>query len=115
MDGFHFYSKPLPLSKADVETLADIFKGSGPFTRYRGAKKCDGFHPDYCVEWKFDESPIQVLICFGCGEAKVRAEGSALHYDTRDDGEKALRALLIDRRQERPKSNVWYLQPRSSR
>ncbi len=53
------------------ERLKTLLSDPGSYAAYSGEKKCGGFHPDHAVEWTAGGRTYQVLICFGCFEAKI--------------------------------------------
>jgi hypothetical protein len=102
--GFRFYEKKLPLTDEDIETLREVFTTTETFRKRRGEKKCDGFHPDYCAEWRQGDTQVQILICLGCSEAKVYGRWKGLYYDLSSSSREQLKTLLNHRWQNRPKS-----------
>lgn len=97
-----FYQEPLPLRDETKAKLTRIFHATGPTLPWRGEKLCGGFHADYLIEWRRAEKPLlRVLVCFGCGELKLRVANFG-RYDLTKEGEQALRAALKGYRQHRP-------------
>lgn len=104
--GYPFYPKPLSLTDADAATLRSILDGTDAFTKAAigETKKCGGadFHPDFCATWTKGKETIHVLICFGCGEAKVVGHSTELHLHLAGLD---LHRLLKGRNQSRPRSS----------
>jgi hypothetical protein len=93
---FSFYAEALTIDSADVAELRRIIADAASYKKYRGPKKCGGFHPDYAVAW--DE--FTVLICFGCGEIKILGPGGESIFDMRNPGE--LKQVLKKYQRNRP-------------
>ena len=102
--GYPFYEELLSLEKEDAEKLTTLFSDEKNFSRYRGAKECGGYHPDYCAEWKTAEGPISALICLGCDEVKMYGPQCELHCDFPEAG--ALSQLFTVYRKNRPPRKV---------
>ena len=97
-----FYQEPLALREETKTALTRIFHATGPTLPWRGEKLCGGFHADYLIEWRRAEKPLlRALVCFGCGELKLRVADFG-RYDLTKEGEQALRAALKGYRQHRP-------------
>jgi hypothetical protein len=79
--GWRFYAQPLELKAEDARRLTALFCGKSSFQKYRGEKKCGGFHPDWCVEWRNGHEVCRALLCFGCSEMKAFGPWAALHCD----------------------------------
>jgi hypothetical protein len=60
------------------------------FSKYGGPKPCGGFHADYCLEWKDGEKVYQMMLCYGCDEAKFYGPEKDLHVNV---DQKALGAM----------------------
>ena len=102
LHGFPFYRETLELKAADAERLKALLSDPGSYAAYSGEKKCGGFHPDHAVEWTAGGRTYQILICFGCFEAKIYSpKGEALH-DFRLEASKQLKVLLAPYRKNRP-------------
>lgn len=80
--GFPFYAETLSLSQGDAAKLKHLASDTDSYTVATGTKKCGGFHPDYCVEWKGGGEIYRMLICFGCGEVKFYGPGVELYCDS---------------------------------
>lgn len=96
-----FYAAAQPLSagqRAELKTWI----GADTFVPYRGMKLCGGFHADYAVRWTWNKGSNEtvLLVCFGCGEARVLAAAR----DTADlaGSGKPLRSFFSAFRKERP-------------
>lgn len=75
-----FYPEPMIIEAADVERLrqlcrdAENFRGNWPST-------CGGFHADYGLRWSYGGREFDFLLCFGCGEAKLRGPCHDMYFD----------------------------------
>ena len=71
LHGFPFFEEVIRVNTEDAAKLSALCGDLKTFDRYSGAKFCDGFHPDWCVEFKNGPEVYRVLICFGCREARL--------------------------------------------
>lgn len=101
LDDQLFYASPQPVS-AERRAELESWIGADAFVPYRGLKLCGGFHADYAVRWTWDQgrSSTVLLLCFGCGEARVLA-GARDTTDLAGSG-KALQSFFGAFRKERP-------------
>lgn len=100
---FPFYKETLALSEADDRALREIVNAGGTFATLVKAKKCGGFHPDYCVEWRGDdESDYGMLVCFGCHEAELYSPGETVRFDIQGAAYAQLGSILKPYRKNRP-------------
>ena len=102
LHGFRFYRETLELKAGDADRLKALLSDPGSYAAYSGEKKCGGFHPDHAVEWTAGGRTSQVLICFGCFEAKIYGPNGEAVYDFRLEASKQLKALLAPYRKNRP-------------
>ena len=102
LHGYPFYDEPLALKGTDAERLTALFSAQKSFKRYNGNKKCSGYHPDYCVEWKAGEAATQALICLECAEIKLFGSKCELHCDLSNEAAKVLTELLSPYQKNRP-------------
>lgn len=70
LDREWFYVPAQPVPEKDAEKLRRLL-ANGLFEPWRGVKFCGGFHADYAVSFVADGVTWQVLICFGCHEARI--------------------------------------------
>lgn len=98
-----FYQSTLALSDEDDRALREIVCANDTFATFSGEKKCGGFHPDYCVEWRgTDGSTYRVLVCLGCHEAKLCGPSDVVRYDIQAAAHARLAAILTHYRMNRP-------------
>lgn len=81
LKGYPFYREPLELSEDDAEQLSAVLAKPSTWRPFTGEKKCGGFHPDYAVEFRRGSGRYLVLLCFGCGEAKLFGPLQASRYN----------------------------------
>src|SRR5262249_38836674 len=92
----------LTLKEEDAKKLTELFCAADSFEKYRGPKKCGGFHPDYCIEWQDGKDVYQVLVCFGCNEVKCYGPKSDLHCDVKKEAMEQFAKILKTYRKNRP-------------
>jgi hypothetical protein len=69
--GYPFYAQPQAIRPESKVKLTELMKDASGFTPFTGHKMCGGFHPDYAIRFKKENDSCDILICFGCGDAKV--------------------------------------------
>jgi hypothetical protein len=89
--GFPFYPEPRELLKTDRPALDKFLdKGKG-FGEYSGPSWCGDFHPDYAIRFKSGDQTFDLLLCFGCGEARIHMGDKIIYCDiNRNDWKKLL-------------------------
>lgn len=103
---FPFYQETLKPSDADAQALRDLVCADGAFRAFQGFKSCGGFHPDYCVEFQSGGTSIEMLICFGCGEARVYGSRRETYCEFEPATEETLKKLLEPYRKNRPPRKI---------
>ncbi len=100
--GWPFYTPGSGASHPEV--LRRLLADTATYGVYSGPKTCGGFHPDYAVTWESGGATRALLVCFGCGEALVVADGRSLPYDLRQPALGQLLWVLQrhDRKRPRP-------------
>jgi hypothetical protein len=81
LQGYLFYDDRLELNGEVVERLTSLLTAERSFQRRRAAKKCGGYNPDYCIEWKSNGATTHILICLECGEVKLFGPRAELYCD----------------------------------
>lgn len=71
LGGYPFYATPHKLRKNDDTKLEKLLEDAAGFVPFTGYKMCGGFHPDYAIVFKKDNVVCELLICFGCGDARI--------------------------------------------
>jgi hypothetical protein len=102
--GFPFYAEPMELKAEDAKTLTTLFTTDGSLQKFGGYKRCGGFHPDYCIEWRIGKDVVRCHVCFGCQEAKVYGPQHELYCDVSDAAYKKFQQTLKSYRKQRPAS-----------
>lgn len=98
---FPFYNPKVALAKEHQRTLQELFttKNILPFS---GEKNCGGFHPDYVLEWDFENQAAHILICFGCNEIKIVHNNKSSRHDLTPRTLEQLEEVLIHYMKKRP-------------
>ena len=96
LHGYFFYKEPVAFSREDDTMLQSLIVTAPPFERLRGMKQCFSYHPDFALQW-LDAAghSYDVLICFGCGEAKLYGPGKQLYCDVGGSSYKSLKEMLL--------------------
>jgi hypothetical protein len=102
LHGYPFYDEPIALNGTDAEHLTALFSAKKSFKRYVENKRCSGYHPEYCIDWKAGEAVTQALICLECGEIKLFGPKYELHCDLSNEAEKVVTELLSPYQNNRP-------------
>ncbi len=92
---YFFYKEPLNLSEDDEIAVSATIGSFRSFGAYAGGKMCGGFHPDANIQIKTSQQTIQVLVCFGCAEAKFIVGDEELLVDLEDDAYNTLRRICF--------------------
>ncbi|HEY1861915.1 MAG TPA: hypothetical protein VGG61_16255, partial [Gemmataceae bacterium] len=72
------------------------------FRKYAGPKRCGGYHPDWCLQWKDGDNVYQVLICFGCHKARLYGPKYEQWTDLTSESFKEFAEVLKPYRKNRP-------------
>jgi hypothetical protein len=102
LHGYPFYEESIAFKGTDAERLTALFSSRKSFNRYEGNKRCSGFNPDYCVEWRAGEAVTQALICLECREVKLFGPKGELHCDLSLEADSSLTQLLNPYQKNRP-------------
>ena len=102
LHAFPFYDKPFELTGPDSEALRKLVTAPDTYRTYAGLKRCGGFHPDYAMVWKDGDAAYEVLVCFGCKEAKLYGPKTELLVDIAEEAIPKLQALLRKPQRTRP-------------
>ncbi|MES2594505.1 MAG: hypothetical protein V4662_04175 [Verrucomicrobiota bacterium] len=76
---FHFstWAPPADFQEIVARTLTD----PAAFIPYGGPKLCGGYHADLAVRFESSDGPIDLLLCFGCGDVLIYSpHGSRITY-----------------------------------
>jgi len=104
LNDYLFYKEPLGLNEGDAQKLSAVLSDPSSLQLFEGEKKCGGFHPDYAIELHRASTYFRVLICFGCGEAKVFGSNPRIssRHDLSPDARQSLYRILEGYRKNRP-------------
>ena len=99
---FPFYVPKFQAAEGTSASLKKLLTVPGSYREFGGLKLCGGFHPDYAIAWKADDSEHAILLCFGCHEALFVSGEQRLRYDLNRDPLESLRKLLARFEKKRP-------------
>jgi hypothetical protein len=102
LHGYRFYEELITIEGADAEQLTALLSSKKAFRAYEKTKRCGGFYPEYCVEWKKGQTATQCLICLECGDVKMFGANNELHCDFSVDAQQKLKQLLGHYQKNRP-------------
>lgn len=103
---FPFYQTPIPITKEVARKLQALCSDVNNFKPYQGPKFCGGYHPDWCIEFKYGDKAIQVQVCFGCHEAAFNESEKHLMTDMNESVLKELGKILHPLQTNRPEEKV---------
>jgi hypothetical protein len=110
-NGFGFYTPALTMTRRDRERLIAGVSAESSFMRWKGPKFCGGFHPDLLVRFHQPSgAPVDVHLCFGCGEAMFYAAGVQVHVDIYDAQSDDWEGIQKRYQKKRPPGKMWQLQ-----
>jgi hypothetical protein len=98
--GFPFYPQPRDFQEKDEPALREILRLPSCFRPFLYLKMCGGFHPDYVIRFSKGEEHCDLLLCFGCGDARILHDGKVIHCHI---FKKAWKELLAGYAKQRPK------------
>lgn len=106
LHGFPFYEQTLAVEPRDASKLKVLFLSAETFQLYPAGvvhvKQCGGFHPDYVVRWTTGDRVYDVLICFGCEEARCYGPCREVYCDISPAALKEFESTLTPYRRSRP-------------
>ena len=92
--GEEFYEQAHVAGKEEIAKLKTLATNEANFSKWVGAKACGGFHADYCLEWKDGHKVYQMMLCFGCDEAKIYGPETDLYANVNPKALKAFSQVL---------------------
>jgi hypothetical protein len=92
--GYVFYDDRRELAGEAAGRIVAILTSERSYQRRRAAKKCGGYDPDYCIEWKSNGETTSILICLECGEVKLIGPRAELYCDLSPESGEDLGACL---------------------
>lgn len=95
--GHRFYADPIKAPDALRLLLPEVLTNPATYEAYAGPKLCGGYHPDFAVELEADGKRHEFLVCLGCGEILIYANGKELHCDLQKDAFHRLARAWNDR------------------
>ena len=103
---FHFYEGVLTLTEENATQFSSLFSQEKTFERYDGKKVWGPFEPDWSVAFADGDDVYEVLVCFGCEEARLFGPKNEVFSDLDGAALKKLVAVLAPLRKNRPKSKL---------
>ena len=86
--GFPFYTPKVAATTEQAGRLKKILGARNTYYIHRvPPTDCGPFHPDFAVTWMEGTTEHQLLLCFGCDEARFLADEQTLEYDLRSKKE----------------------------
>jgi hypothetical protein len=110
---FPFYEEALTLKPEDALALT-AFLASGEALvpepplppNVTVHKMCGGFHPDYAIQWTVRGRRYDVLVCFGCGEARCYGPDRQINCDVSKAARAKLSSMLTPYGRNRPVTTI---------
>ena len=102
LHGFPFYREALEVASTDDTEIRRLLGDTRSFEKSEGVRLCGGFHPDYAIEWRYQDGTFRMLICFGCEEINVYGPDRSLYCVLKNDPAKEVRTILQKYRKNRP-------------
>ncbi len=90
-----FFSDPLALPRDDEIVAVATASSYKSFSAYEGGKLCGGFHPDANLRLITEHGAVQVLVCFGCAEAKFVDGESQLMVEIEREAYNSFRDICL--------------------
>ena len=84
--------------EAKLQFLAD----PASLKEFVANKRCGGFHPDWCLEWRTGEEIVRCQICFGCRQVKFYNAKTILFADLTDAAIEQIEPALVKYQKQRP-------------
>lgn len=79
ISGFSFYPQPQDLKEKDLTAMRELMTDGNGLRPFLHLKRCGGFHPDYAIRFTKGEEHCDLLLCFGCGDARIFHNGKVIH------------------------------------
>lgn len=92
--GYLFQPRAYACDEKATAKLREICSTKAAFKKWRGPKKCGGYHPDYCLQFKNGDTVTSVLLCYGCNEAKFFGSKANLYVDADAAALEAIQVIL---------------------
>ncbi|MES2595268.1 MAG: hypothetical protein V4662_08030 [Verrucomicrobiota bacterium] len=92
--GYRFYNTSVPASDVLRSSITAAIRSVLLYQPYRGPKRCGGYHPDFCFEWRSARGIFYALPCLGCHEIILIGDGTEVHCDLQNVPGNALETLV---------------------
>lgn len=100
IDDYEFYRDAHNVTPEMAVKLARLVSDPHSFYDYGGMKLCGGFHPDVCIEWRYEQDGQhwhqRAFACLGCDEWRLVSTVSAVHTDMAKEAADELIRILHD-------------------
>lgn len=96
IQGYRFYKRPAAPSASVQATLLDVLARKEFFQPYPGPKMCGGYHADFAVRLESHGKSTWFLVCLGCHEVIVHADGKELICDLERHAARRLEEAWMD-------------------
>lgn len=107
LNGFPFYEEAWVIEPGAASTLKAVLTQAGALEAdppgVVTTRLCGGFHPDYAIRWTAGEQVYDVLICFGCHEARCYWADGAVSCGISDAAVAELKTALAPYQRNRPR------------
>jgi hypothetical protein len=94
--GHRFYKKPARPSPEVQAVLLDVLNRKESFEPYPGPKMCGGYHADFAARLESGGKSIWFLVCLGCHEVIIQADGKEMICDLESRAARRLEEAWMD-------------------
>jgi hypothetical protein len=101
-NGFPFYAEPIEVKDADRKECTKLLSDPASLKEFVANKRCGGFHPDWCLEWRTGEEVVRCQVCFGCRQVKFYNAKTILFADLTDAAIEQIEPALMKYQKQRP-------------
>lgn len=96
IQGYRFYKRPAAPSASVQSILLDVLARKESFEPYPGSKMCGGYHADFAARLEADGKSTWFLVCLGCHEVLIHANGKELICDLERHAARRLEEAWMD-------------------
>ena len=80
-DGHWFRREPVPCDERLAARITATWADADALIPHRPGKMCGGFHPDLRLVFDAEPDEVELLVCFGCDEVRIRNAEMSLVFD----------------------------------
>lgn len=99
---FRFYKPAMILPGTARGRLLNQAHHTSTYLPWRGPRYCGGFHPDVLLRYTTETGPVDLHLCFGCGEARFFDGSAMIRMDINESVLDGLEKLYRTHRDKRP-------------